>query len=401
MKNSFVKILILVTVIFMDILTGMEFDLFVPSFPQLQSHFNLSPFWVEALLSVNFIGYCLSLFFVGGLADHYGRKPIILLGLTIFILGSALCLYPSSYFFLILGRFLQGIGIAAPAILSFLIIADSYPLKEQQFLMAILNGSLNIAVAISPVIGSYLTLYFHWQGNFLALLLLGLITLFVTIFFIPFLKTSLNDPASSLSGYGSIVKSKPLMLLITNILFIFVPYWIFVGMAPLLYIKDLNVNLTYFGYYQGVLAFVFAIGSILYGLIIRAANFDQKKMLNVSMQILMISLAIITIVTLVDSKNPLIITLAFLPFIISQIIPSVILYPLSLNFLPHAKARVSAIIQGARLILTAFGLQIAGYFYQQSFQSIGIVLICFIVVALITLFFVINNSELMDTKEDR
>lgn len=395
MKNSFVKILILITIIFMDVLTGMEFDLFVPSFPQLQKHFSLSPFWVEALLSVNFIGYCLSLFLIGGLADRYGRKPIILLGLIIFILGSALCLYPFSYYFLILGRFFQGIGIAAPAILSFLIIADSYPLKEQQFLMAILNGSINIAVAISPVIGSYLTLYFHWQGNFVALLLLGLITLFMTIFFIPFLKTPLNDPALSLSGYGSIVKSKSLMLLITNILFIFVPYWIFVGMSPLLYIKDLNVSLTHFGYYQGVLAFVFSIGSILYGLIIRGANFNQKEMLTISMQILIVSLAIITLVTLIDSKNPLMITLAFLPFIVSQIIPSVILYPLSLNFLPHVKARVSAIIQGARLILTALGLQVAGYFYQGSFKSVGMILICFIVVAVVTLFFVINNDELM------
>jgi DHA1 family bicyclomycin/chloramphenicol resistance-like MFS transporter len=401
MKSSFVKILVLVAVIFMDVLTGMEFDLFVPSFPQLQSHFALSPFWVEALLSVNFIGYCLSLFFVGGLADRYGRKPIILLGLMIFIFGSALCLYPSSYYFLILGRFLQGVGIAAPAILSFLIIADSHPLKEQQFIMAILNGSINIAVAISPVIGSYLTLYYHWQGNFVALLILGLMTLFMAIFFIPVLKTPLNDSVLSLSGYGSIVKSKPLMLLITNILFIFVPYWIFVGMSPLLYIKDLNVSLTHFGYYQGVLAFVFAIGSILYGLIIRGANFDQKKMLNISMQILMASLAIITIVTLIDSKNPLIITLAFLPFIISQIIPSVILYPLSLKILPYAKARVSAIIQGARLILTALGLQIAGYFYHQSFQSIGIILICFIFVAVITLFFVINDDKLMDAKENK
>lgn len=379
----------------MDVLTGMEFDLFVPSFPQLQKHFSLSPFWVEALLSVNFIGYCLSLFFVGGLADRYGRKPIILLGLIIFILGSALCLYPFSYYFLILGRFFQGIGIAAPAILSFLFIADSYPLKEQQFLMAILNGSINIAVAISPVIGSYLTLYFHWQGNFVALLLLGLITLFMTIFFIPFLKAPLNDPALSLSGYGSIVKSKSLMLLITNILFIFVPYWIFVGMSPLLYIKDLNVSLAHFGYYQGVLAFVFAIGSILYGLIIRGANFNHKEMLTISMQILIVSLAIITVVTLIDSKNPLMITLAFLPFIVSQIIPSVILYPLSLNFLPHVKARVSAIIQGARLILTALGLQVAGYFYQGSFKSVGMILICFIVVAVVTLFFVINNDELM------
>jgi DHA1 family bicyclomycin/chloramphenicol resistance-like MFS transporter len=397
-KVDIVRSLILLTVVLMDILTGMEFDLFVPSFPQLQSHFNLSPFWVEALLSVNFIGYCISLFFVGGLADRYGRKPIILLGLALFIVGSALCLYPYSYYFLILGRFLQGVGIAAPAILSFLIIADSYPLKQQQFLMAILNGSINIAVAISPVIGSYLTLYFHWQGNFVALLLLGLITFFMVIFFIPYLKTSFNDSTLSLSGYRSIVKSKPLMLLIINILFIFVPYWIFVGMSPLLYIKDLSVSLAHFGYYQGVLAFVFAVGSILYGLIIRDRNFEQKKMLTASMQILMISLVMITLVTIVNSKNPLVITLAFLPFIISQIIPSVILYPLALNFLPHVKARVSAVIQGSRLVLTAFGLQIAGYCYQQSFQSIGMVLICFIVVAVVTLFFVINNDELMDEK---
>ena len=81
MKQAFAKRMILITIICMDLLTGMEFDLFVPSFPQLQTHFGLSPFWVEALLSVNFIGYCLSLFFVGSLADRYGRKPIILLGL--------------------------------------------------------------------------------------------------------------------------------------------------------------------------------------------------------------------------------------------------------------------------------------------------------------------------------
>jgi len=396
------KSLVLITVLLMDILTGMEFDLFVPAFPQIQGHFDLSPFWVEALLSVNFIGYCLSLFFVGGLADKYGRKPVILLGLIIFVIGSMFCLYPYSYsyYLLLIGRLLQGVGIAAPAILSFLIIADAYPLKAQQFFMAILNGSINFAVAISPVIGSYLTLYFHWQGNFAALLLLGLVTLMMTLFFIPHHRLTSNDSTQSLSGYVTIVKSKPLMLLIVNILFVFVPYWIFVGMSPLLYIKDLHVSLTHFGYYQGVLAFVFAIGSILYGFIIRHADFDQRATLKFSLQILVISLLIITIVTGINSANPLIITLAFLPFIISQIIPSVILYPLALNFLPHAKARVSAIIQGARLVLTAVGLQVAGYFYQGSFQSIGMVLVCFILIAVITLYFVMGNHALMHLKDE-
>src|SRR3989338_11107656 len=88
MKRNVSTAMILTAVILMDLLTGIEFDLFVPSFPQLQTHFSLTPFWVEALLSVNFIGYCISLFFVGGLADRYGRKPIILLGLLIFIIGT-------------------------------------------------------------------------------------------------------------------------------------------------------------------------------------------------------------------------------------------------------------------------------------------------------------------------
>jgi DHA1 family bicyclomycin/chloramphenicol resistance-like MFS transporter len=91
---------------------------------------------------------------------------------------------------MLLGRFLQGVSIAAPAILSFLIIANSYTLKKQQVIMAMLNGAMNISVAAAPVIGSYLTLYFHWQGNFLTLLVLGLVTLAMTLLFIP----TLNQP---------------------------------------------------------------------------------------------------------------------------------------------------------------------------------------------------------------
>src|SRR3990167_11342827 len=131
--------------------------------------------------------------------------------------------------------------------------------------MAMLNGSMNTAAAAAPVLGSYIALYFHWQGNFAVLLMLGLIVLLVAIFFIPSYKLPKNPEAIFPHGYIQLFRSKPLMLLITTLLFIFVPYWIFVGMSPLLYIKDLGVSLHYFGLYQGVLALVFAIGSVLYG----------------------------------------------------------------------------------------------------------------------------------------
>jgi DHA1 family bicyclomycin/chloramphenicol resistance-like MFS transporter len=394
MKQTLAKTMIILTVIFMDLLAGMEFDLFVPSFPELQNLYSLSPFWVEALLSVNFAGYCISLFFVGGLADRYGRKPIILLGLITFVIGSLFCLYAAAYSLLLVGRFLQGVGIAAPAILSFLIIADSYALKQQQYLMTMLNVSLNTAAAIAPVIGSYITLYFHWQGNFIALLFLGLIALIMTLIFVP--THPLPEPKQTLSwrGYLPIFQSKPLMLLIIHILIMLIPYWVFVGMSPLLYMQGLGVSLSYFGIYQGVLALTFALGCLLFGMIMH--HYDQKKMLYVSIQLLIISLICITLVTSFAARNPLFITFALLTFVLSQVIPGNLLGPVSLNFIPEAKARVLAITQGGRLIFAALGLQVAGYFYQGSFLSIGVIIISLIVMGTITLFWIIRNRPLMN-----
>lgn len=394
MKQSISKVMVLITIILMDLLAGTEFDLFIPSFPELQNHFSLSASWVEALLSVNFVGYCMSLFVVGGLADRFGRKPIILLGLMTFVIGSVLCLWAPVLNIMLIGRFLQGVGVAAPAILSFLIIADSYPLKQQQFLMAMLNGVMNTSVAIAPVVGSYITLYFHWQGNFAALLILGLMVLVMTVLFIPSYKLPKHPADITFNGYIPLFQSKPLMLLMASLVFMFMPYWVFVGMSSLLYMKGLGVSLSYFGYYQGVLAFVFALGSVLFGLVMH--RYDHKKLMYLASNLYVVSFICIALVTLQDSANPLIITLAVIPFIICQIIPSNMLIPLCPNFIPQAKGRISAVLQGSRLIFAALSLQIAGYFYQGTFQNIGIIMSAFIVMVIITQYFVVRNPKLIN-----
>ncbi len=68
----------------MEILVGAEIDLFVPSFPEIQTIFNISTFEVELLLGVNFIGHCITSLIVGNLGDRFGRKAIIIIGLIIF-----------------------------------------------------------------------------------------------------------------------------------------------------------------------------------------------------------------------------------------------------------------------------------------------------------------------------
>ncbi len=392
-KQKFSKAMILVTVILMDILGGSEVDLFVPSFPELQSLFALSIVQVESLLSINFIGFCLSLLFVGALADRYGRKPIILLGLIIFIIGSILCLWAISYRFLLTGRFLQGIGAAAPATLCFLIIADSYSLKQQQFLMAMLNGIVNTSIAAAPIVGSYITLYFHWQGNFMVLLLAGVVVLVMTLVFIPNYKLPEHKETLSLREYIPIFRSKPLILLIVTFVFMCVPYWVFVGMSPLLYIEDLGVSLSQFGYYQGSLALVFALGCVIAGFFIK--KYDQAKMLHRAGLICIIGFISIALVAFLDSHDPLLITLSMLPYIIGTIIPCMMIYPLCLHLIPKIKGRIAGLIQGSRLIFSALGLELAGYFYTGSFRNIGIIVSGSFLIAVITLLIVVRDKELM------
>ena len=390
--------MIILTVILMDLLTGMEFDLFVPSFPQLQAYFHLSPFWIEFALSVNFIGYCISLFIVGELADRYGRKPVILFGLLTFIIGSCICLATHYYSVFLMGRFLQGLGIAAPSILSFLIIADLYPVKKQQFLLAMLNSSLNTAAAFAPVLGSYITHFFHWQGNFITLFLLGSFIFLLTVFFIPHVKFLLKKQ-SLLQGYAKIFQSAPLIILMIYFMFMFVPYWIFVGISPLLYMKDLGVTLEHFGYYQGSLALTFALGSLVFGFIMH--RYDHKKLLYLANQIFIFSFIAIVFVTFKYEHNPLFITLAFIPFVIGQIIPSNVLYPLYLNLMPEAKARLTALIQGGRLIFASIGLQVAGLVYDRSFQNTGVIIASIILAGIVIMFLVIRQWNLINYEKSK
>jgi DHA1 family bicyclomycin/chloramphenicol resistance-like MFS transporter len=383
------KYWIVTTVILLDILTGMEFDIAIPSFPEIQLQFHLSNFWVESLLTINFIAYCISMFTVGPMSDTYGTRNTIICGLLIFITGSLLCLYPDFYLMSI-GRFIQGLGIAAPSILSFVVISDLFEIKKQQFYMGILNGLMNLSVGLAPVIGSHVNLYYHWRGNFKLLFGLGLICLLLSLLFLP-KQTKALEQASNPPTYWSLLTTPPLNRLIWHITWMFIPYWVFVGMLPLLFIGSFKVPLAEYGFYQGAIAFSFAIGSILLGFIIEKIN--QRKWLKGAALLYAISFIFILITAFSNTQNPLWIIMAFIPFVYGQLVPSVTLYPICLNYQSNAKGHVSGLLQANRLIICTVVLQATSLIYRGRFLEIGLVLCGFILLIILTFINIIRNAE--------
>jgi DHA1 family bicyclomycin/chloramphenicol resistance-like MFS transporter len=113
----------------------------------------------------------------------------------------------------------------------------------------------------------------------------------------------------------------------------------------------------------------------------------------VLMMVIVVVWCLIVWVACSDIKDPLIIALSFMPFNIGSIIPFIIIYPLILNIMPEAKARISAVIKGGMLVLTTIGIEFAGYCYQGSFKNIGIIISFYVGIGVVTLFLLIRDRE--------
>jgi Arabinose efflux permease len=120
----------------------------------------------------------------GKLSDIVGRKPVLLIGLVIFVIGSTLCAMSNSMLTLILARVIQGIGSGAIQPLTFTIIADIYPLEKRARILGLNGSAWGVAAVIAPLLGGFIVEKLSWHWVFLINLPVGLLTMaLIWIFF--------------------------------------------------------------------------------------------------------------------------------------------------------------------------------------------------------------------------
>ncbi len=159
-------------------------DLYLPSMPAMTSSLGVSSNLIQATMTAFLITYAASQLLYGPLIDRYGRRPMLIVGTVIYILGSAGCVLATNIQMLIAMRLLQGFGGGACSVLSRTILRDAFDGKA--LIQASAYNSIVWAVVplVAPVMGGYVQHYLGWRFNFLALVLLGVVLLiFVLLFF--------------------------------------------------------------------------------------------------------------------------------------------------------------------------------------------------------------------------
>src|ERR1043166_1307948 len=140
--------------------------LFMPVIPAVKASLGLSDALAQLTFSASLFGIAISTLFYGALSDRYGRRAVLLSGLALFLLGSAISAAADSVSTLVAGRLVQAVGAGCGITLGRAIAQDVYGRDRLMKAIAYLTMAYTIGPMISPMIGGILIDAFGWRSVF-------------------------------------------------------------------------------------------------------------------------------------------------------------------------------------------------------------------------------------------
>lgn len=159
----------------LSVLGFLATDMYLPAFAAIQQDLQTPASAVSASLSLFLAGFAVAQLLWGPLSDRYGRKPILLTGLTIFAIGCLGMLWVRDGTTLLVLRFVQAVGVCAAAVTWQAMVTDYYPAQRTNRIFATIMPLVGLSPALAPLLGSWLLAHFDWQAIFATLFIITLV----------------------------------------------------------------------------------------------------------------------------------------------------------------------------------------------------------------------------------
>ena len=159
----------------LSVLGFLATDMYLPAFAAIQEDLQTPASAVSASLSLFLAGFAIAQLLWGPLSDRYGRKSILLTGLTIFAIGCIGMLWVRDGTTLLVLRFVQAVGVCAAAVTWQAMVTDYYPAQRTNRIFATIMPLVGLSPALAPLLGSWLLVHFDWQAIFAALFIITLV----------------------------------------------------------------------------------------------------------------------------------------------------------------------------------------------------------------------------------
>lgn len=223
MRRNLLPILMLVVV-----LPPLAIDIFLSSMPVMATEFAVSSSQVQSTLVLFLFAMGAGQVLIGPLADRFGRRPIALGGLLLYITSSLLAAMAMEFHWLQLARVLQGLAACSTSIVVFSAVRDCFTSKESARYYSYLNGVICVVPALAPTLGGLLALQFGWRSTFVFMTLYAIITIVIVGYRLPETRPANTVTAGGLYRWS---RYKPVLM---DPHFMFYAFTCMAGMAAIL-----------------------------------------------------------------------------------------------------------------------------------------------------------------------
>ncbi len=239
----------------------MAMQLLVPSIPAIAEHFDVSIGFASLNFSVSAVTLGISTLFYGPLSDRFGRRPVLLFGIAVFVVGTVIALVAPNIGVLIFGRVVQAIGGAAGMVLARTIVRDVYGPERAASVIGTLTVAMVAAPMIAVILGGVLTDTFGWRAIFV-------FALIVTIPAALLVKSALHETRTGppqtgsaaihmLHGYGRLFRIPAFNGFVLQGAFAGGNFFAFMAAGPYLMVNVLDRSASEFGVYFAIVTFIF------------------------------------------------------------------------------------------------------------------------------------------------
>ncbi|PQQ32919.1 Bcr/CflA family multidrug efflux MFS transporter [Photorhabdus luminescens] len=166
----------------LSMLGYLAIDMYLPAFGAMQQELGTSANAISASLSIFLAGFAFAQLLWGPLSDRFGRKPIIITGLSLFSIGCLGMIWITDSTQLLALRFIQAIGVCSAAVSWQALVIDRYDSNRTKRVFATIMPLVALSPALAPLMGAWLLQHGGWRMIFLVLLTITLLLLFFTLF---------------------------------------------------------------------------------------------------------------------------------------------------------------------------------------------------------------------------
>ncbi len=238
-------------------------QIFLPALPAIARDFSVDASTAQLTLSVSLFATAIATLVYGPLADRFGRRPMLLTGLLLFVIGSLLCTFAPDVNTLIAARVVQSCGGAAGMVIARAIARDLYGPVGAALLISRLTMVMVVAPMVAPFIGGVLNDAVSWRSIFAVVALAGVVVAVVTARRVTeSAPAGSHDPAFGiLGGFVELLGSPRFRLMMLYPAFSSMIFFTFIAGAPYVMVELMNRPAAEYGLYFMLVAGGFIAGN--------------------------------------------------------------------------------------------------------------------------------------------